>query len=160
MSEAREELRRSPRPQGPILFFDGDCILCNGFADFVLRRDRRQALRLATLQGETAAAWLSREVAPPFAGGAAGAAGPEPEPGFRSVVLYEAGATYRKSEAVRRVLRQLGGAWRVAAVLTGLVPRPLRDAVYDVVARHRLRWFGRRASCRMPTAAERERFLP
>ena len=165
MTGARVGMRGAPpRPEGPVLFFDGDCILCNGFADFVLRRDRRHALRLATLQGETAAVWLARgETSPSVADAAEGpgpASGPDPGPGFRSVVLYEAGATYRKSEAVRRVLRHLGGAWRVVASLFGLVPRGVRDAVYDVVARHRFRWFGRRAACRMPAPEERDRFLP
>lgn len=134
------------RGDGPVVFFDGDCILCNGFADFVMRRDRRHALRLATLQGETAASLLPDEARR----GTVGA----------SVILYDAAGVFRKSEAVRRVLGHMGGPWRAAAFLIGLVPRRVRDAAYDVVARHRLRWFGRRATCRMPTPEERGRLLP
>lgn len=184
------------RGDGPVVFFDGDCILCNGFADFVMRRDRRHALRLATLQGETAAALLPDEVrrartggSPPAGNGATGRVEVtvSSDPGavnvprdtavadassgparaswaraedFSSVIVRDGADILRKSEAVRRVLRHMGGPWRVAAVLIGLVPRVVRDAVYDVVARHRLRWFGRRAACRMPTPEERARFLP
>ena len=150
-----------------VLFFDGECILCNGFADFVLRRDRHRAIRLATLQGETAAVLLPDEVREDAgAQDVRSAQGGPPTrdvsaaPGFVSVVFWDEGGVFRKSEAVRRVLSRLGGVWRVAAVMIGLVPRGLRDAVYDVVARDRMRWFGRRAACRMPTPAERDRFLP
>lgn len=144
---------------GPVLFFDGTCVLCDGFADLVLRRDHRRRFRLATLQGETAARW--------GIGGDAGGRGAlaesspgaaSPQPVYRTIVLSEGGRTYRKSDAVLRVLPHLGGPYRLAPVLRA-VPRVVRDAVYDLVARNRLRWFGTRA-CRMPTPEERARFLP
>ena len=64
-----------------------------------------------------------------------------------------------KSEAVLRVVECLGGGWRLARPLR-LVPQALRDTVYDFVAKNRYRWFGKRETCRLPSDAERERFLP
>jgi predicted DCC family thiol-disulfide oxidoreductase YuxK len=126
--------------QKPIVFFDGVCGLCNRFVDFLFRRDRAGHFRVSPLQGQTAARYLGdRE-------------------GLPSVVLWEAGRVYEKSAAVLRILWSLGGGWRCTAPLW-IVPSPLRDLVYDWVARNRYRWFGKRDGCRVPTAAERERFL-
>lgn len=145
------------KPGGPILFFDGTCVLCDGFADQVLRRDRRRRFRLATLQGETAA---RLGISEREASSSLPDAKPSPSPDlFKTLILLENGRTYRKSDAVLRVLPHLGGIYRFAP-LGRAVPRALRDAVYDLIARNRLRWFGARAACRMPTAAERDRFLP
>lgn len=141
--------------EGPVLFFDGTCVLCNGLADFVLRCDRNGTLRLATLQGLTAA-WVlgdgePRSLARPSAFHDFGDLG--------SVVLWDRGQIYRKSEAVIRAAQILGGVFR-CAFLFRLIPRAVRDLVYDLVARNRFRWFGQRASCRLPTTAESTRFLP
>jgi predicted DCC family thiol-disulfide oxidoreductase YuxK len=135
----------------PILFFDGVCALCNGFADFVLARDKRGRFRIATLQGETAARARAAHPLPASGGDFAADA-------LRSVLLLENGTLYRKSDAALRILEGLGGIWGLAGTLR-LVPRGLRDAVYDFIARNRYRWFGRRAACRMPSGSERGRFL-
>lgn len=145
-----------PETAGPgdhaVLFFDGVCALCNGFADFVMARDRRGRFRLAALQGETAAAMGAMEAQP-----SAPAAG-DSDP-LRSLLLRERGRWYRKSDAALRVIAGLDGAWKLARPLLW-IPRILRDTVYDFIARNRYRWFGKRAACRMPTPAERARFLP
>jgi len=134
----------------PIVFIDGTCVLCSGFADFILRRDRRGVVRVASLQGETAAAVL-----PPDARG-------DGEAGPRSIVLWSDGRVIQKSEAVLTVLTMLGARnWVGGVAATGRwVPRAWRDRLYDMVARHRLRWFGRRAECRVPAPHEAGRFLP
>ena len=131
-------------PQHPVLFFDGVCGLCNRFVDFALPRDRRGVLRFAPLQGETAAQVLDRDDVQ----------------SLRSVVLSDARGLHRRSAAVVRVLWLLGGIWSVLGTLLWLIPRPLRDLGYAVVARLRYRVFGRKETCRMPTAAERAKFLP
>ena len=129
-----------------ILFFDGVCGLCNRFVDFLVARDRARAFLLAPLQGETAAARVPGD-----------AAGPGVDP--RGLVLLEEGKIWRKSDAALRAASRLGGFWRFASVLLW-VPRVLRDAVYDRVARNRDRLFGKLESCRVPSPAERECFLP
>jgi len=134
-----------PRRAGePVIFFDGVCGLCNRFIDFVIRHDQAGVFSFAPLQGETARQRL-------------------PEADVRdltTVVLCDEQGIFRKSTAAARILIQLGGAWRVLGTALRLVPRPLRDAGYSVVARYRYAIFGKKDSCRMPTPAERARFLP
>lgn len=127
------------------VFFDGYCGLCDRFVTFLVRWDRRRALRFAPLQGETAAGR--------FAEGLRGADDPA------SVIYEDAEGVHTRSTAALRALRALGGAWRLIGILE-LVPRVLRDGIYDWVARHRFRWFGRRESCRLPGPGEEEVFLP
>ena len=146
-----------PRPESgahAILFFDGVCALCNGFADFVLARDRGGRFRIAALQGETAAKLGAAEAQPAARGPGGGEAD-----AWRSLLLWEDGRWHRKSDAALRVMAGLGGAWRLAMLLRA-VPPLLRDAVYDFIARNRYRWFGKREACRMPAPGERARFLP
>ena len=126
------------------IYFDGYCGLCDRFVQFVLRRDRAARYRFAPLQGSTA-----RERVPTTLD-------PETSP---TVILEDGGRFRVRSDAALAILTGLGGAWRLAGLLR-IVPRPLRDAVYDLVARHRSRWFGRRAECRVPEPAQRDRFLP
>ena len=128
----------------PILFFDGVCGLCNWFVDFILTRDSDGIFRFAPLQGSTAARSISAEDVA----------------SLRSVVLLDAAGSHRRSSAVVRVLRRLGGIWSVMGILLWIVPLPLRDLGYACVAATRYGLFGRRETCRMPTLDERKRFLP
>jgi predicted DCC family thiol-disulfide oxidoreductase YuxK len=127
----------------PIVYFDGVCGLCNGSVDFLLRRDRAQVLCFTPLQGD-----IARERLGPQAQG-------DPD----SFVLEDADGIWRRSDAALRIARHLGGAWRCLGVLR-VIPRPVRDALYDFVARNRYRWFGRKETCRLPAPDERSRFLP
>ena len=127
----------------PIIFFDGVCGLCNRSVDLLLRWDAKGVLRFAPLQGTTAQTMLPEEQVRDL----------------DSLVLKDAQGIHRRSDAALLALEHLGDGWRGVGLLRAL-PRGLRDAVYGLVARHRYRWFGKRTSCRLPTAAERERFLP
>lgn len=126
-----------------ILFFDGVCSLCNGFVDFLITRDREELFQFAPLQGERASVTLPAELR-----------GSEPD----TVVLWTQGQVFTRSDAVLMVLGQLGGGWALARV-GWIVPKFLRDGAYRLVASHRYAWFGRRATCRLPTPEERKRFL-
>lgn len=134
----------------PLVLYDGVCGLCDRTVQILLRLDRRGVLRFAPLQGETARSILARTG--------------DPHPGDTIVFVAAPDAVApslaSRSSAVLAILRRLGVGWRLLATLGALVPRPLRDAVYDAIAARRYRWFGRRDSCRLPTAAERARFLP
>jgi predicted DCC family thiol-disulfide oxidoreductase YuxK len=132
-----------PESEPPVAFFDGVCNLCNGTVNFLIDRDRRGRLRFAPLQGSTFAEVALRR--------------PELR-GVDSFVLKEGGRVHVRSAAAVRILMALGGPWRLAGALLA-VPRPLRDRLYDFVARRRYRWFGRSESCRMPTPELRARFL-
>lgn len=133
-----------PRLEHPVILFDGVCNLCNASVDFVVRRDRRARFRLAPLQSPLARELLS--------------ARRQTDEVRDSVVLAEPGGRLSyASTAALRIARGLGFPWFLLYPLI-LVPRPLRDAVYDWIARNRYRWFGRRDTCRVPTAEERARF--
>ena len=127
----------------PIVFFDGDCGLCDRFVTFLVARDQRQRLHYAPLQGDTA-----RQLIPPATAAS-----------IDSVILLDEDGLHVRSHAALRAIARLGGAWRLTGVLRG-VPRGLRDAVYDFVATNRYRWFGRARVCPLPSRTERGRFLP
>jgi predicted DCC family thiol-disulfide oxidoreductase YuxK len=127
-----------------IIVFDGVCVLCNGWVRFLLRHDRNGRYRFAAMQSAAGRELLA-------------AHGLDPN-NPSSLLLIEGGRAYADTDAIRRVLAGLGGAWRIAQ-LTVLIPRGLRDPLYRHVARNRYRWFGRREACLLPPAEERERFL-
>jgi predicted DCC family thiol-disulfide oxidoreductase YuxK len=130
----------------PVVYYDGLCGLCDGFVRFVVARDPEARFRFAPLQGETARARLGGSLT---------------QDTLRTVVLEEdpAAPVRVKSDAALAIVAGLGGGWKLVPVLR-IVPRPIRDWVYDVIARHRFRWFGRREECRVPSPEERARFLP
>lgn len=126
-----------------IVYFDGVCNLCNRFVDFLVRRDRKRRYRFASLQGETARRRLPH-----------GLTGPAPE----TIVLESGGELRFRSDAALAIISGLGGAWRVFGMLR-VFPRALRDWVYNVIARKRFGWFGKRDTCRVPSIEERAVFL-
>jgi predicted DCC family thiol-disulfide oxidoreductase YuxK len=129
---------------GPIVVFDGSCGLCNGWVDFVLRHDVRGVFRFTPLQSPTGASLLDTYGLPAT--------------DTSSIVLVTEQGALRQSTAVLHILRRLGGIWSLgyAAIV---IPTGIRDAVYDFVAAHRYQWFGTQDVCRMPTPAERKRFV-
>ena len=127
-----------------IVYFDGLCPLCDGLVRFILPRDRHRRYRVAPLQGKTARDRLANRLT---------------DQDQESVVLEEATRLRTRSDAAIAIVTGLGGGWKLAAVLR-IIPRPLRDALYDFVARHRSTWFGRREACRIPDPETSHRFLP
>ena len=127
-----------------VILFDGVCNLCNGLVRFVIPRDPAARFRFAALQSPGAAELL-RE---------AGVTTPLPD----SMVLVEDGRVYLRSDAALRVARGLRFPWPLAYGLI-VLPRFIRDRVYDLVAAHRYRWFGRRDVCMLPTPELSRRFL-
>ena len=134
----------SAPPSVPVAFFDGECLLCNGFVDVLIKIDRRGRIRLAPLQGATA-----REYLPPLPA----------DPELWSIFYMDAQGIYSQSDAALQICRSLGGGWALLSYLR-IVPRGIRNGLYRWVARNRYRWFGKRDTCRMPTAEDRDRFLP
>ncbi len=126
-----------------IIFFDGVCNLCNGFVDWLIRRDSKKFLRYAPLQGQTASQRL-----------------PEKDlTDLKSVIYFHHGRFFSQSDAVLMILWDLGGIWRWTRVLW-IIPRAIRDWVYLWVAQNRYLWFGTRETCRLPTPEEKALFLP
>lgn len=132
-----------PQRGGPVIVFDGVCVLCNGWVRFLLKHDRVGRYRFAAMQSDAGRAVLAMH-------------GLDPDDPA-SFLLVDGARSWTDSDAIRRVLTGLGGVWRLAAVIA-VVPRFVRDPLYRLIARNRYRWFGTTA-CRVPTDEERARFL-
>ena len=127
-----------------IVVFDAQCLLCNGWVQFLLRHDRRQVVRFASIQGSTGRSLLAQ----------AGL----PVEGLQTLLVVDRGNTWQHTSAILRVLHVLGWPWRLAWA-AWLVPAPLRDVLYRWLARNRYRWFGRTEACLMPPPDYANRFL-
>lgn len=132
------------RVDGPLVLYDGQCGLCNRSVQMILRHDRRGTFRFAALQSELGQALLRRHGLP------AGA--------IDTVVLVDDGEAFTRSRAALRIAGKMDRPWPLMRAF-GIVPRPLRDVVYDWVARNRYRWFGRTDACMLPPPEVRARFL-
>lgn len=126
-----------------IIFFDGVCGLCNKTVNFLMRIDKRQNLKFAPLQGQTAQGRLPAEIIEDL----------------NTLIFYENGKLSNRSTAVLRAIKAIGGFWRLLYVFI-IIPSPMRDWIYKTVAKNRYKWFGKHDTCRMPTSEERGRLLP
>jgi predicted DCC family thiol-disulfide oxidoreductase YuxK/uncharacterized membrane protein YphA (DoxX/SURF4 family) len=145
----RKNVRLAAKPSylassSPLVLFDGVCGLCNRFVNWVLKYDRENVFLFAPLQSEVGRKLLWHHQLPSDYSG--------------SIVLLMDDQVYRYSAASLKIFRHLGWPCSVLYLLV-LVPPPLRDMVYNVIASNRYRWFGRTQACRVPSAEERSRFL-
>jgi predicted DCC family thiol-disulfide oxidoreductase YuxK len=130
--------------ENSIILFDGVCNLCDGVVQIVLNKDKKARFRFAALQSERGTALLKQ-----FGLSTTN---------YNSFVLIESGRVFQKSTAALRVLKGLGGVWILLYAFI-IVPRPIRDYIYDWVARNRYRFFGKKEECMLPTPEIRARFL-
>lgn len=126
----------------PIVFYDGLCGFCDQSVQFLLRIDRRKRLFFAPLQGSTAKNLLD----------------PTLTQDLDSIVFLSQGNVRQRSSAILAILQTVGGAWRLTWPLS-IIPRFLRDGVYQILAQNRYRWFGRLDQCRLPSTSQKSRFL-
>ena len=129
---------------GPIVVFDALCVLCSANAQFVLKHDRRGHFRLASMQSPVGAALYRRCGIDPA----------DPD----TLIVVDGATVRRNSDAVLTIYEALGWPWR-AARIARIIPRPLRNAAYGLIARNRYRWFGRRDSCWLPSPDQARRIL-
>lgn len=127
-----------------VIVFDGVCNLCSKSVQFIIRRDKHAVFRFAPLQSTTGADLLKQHGIDPA--------------DARTFLLVKDGRAYLRSDAALQVFKQLRGPWKLLAILV-LVPRPMRDWLYNVLARNRAKWFGTQESCMVPTADTEARFL-
>lgn len=127
-----------------VLLFDGVCNFCNGAVNFIIDRDPDNYFKFASLQSEAGQAYLRRFKLP--------------TEDFNTMVLIENNSYHTKSSAGLRIARRLKGFWSLGYLLI-LVPKFVRDAVYDQIAKNRYSWFGKQDQCRLPTPEIRARFL-
>lgn len=126
------------------LLFDGVCNLCNGFVQFVILRDKKGAFRFAPLQSD-----FGRKKMQEF--------GLDPEK-LDTVIMVEDGQYYTHSDVPLRVVKKLPGLWPVLYVFV-LIPKFIRDPIYNWIARNRYRWFGKKEQCMLPRPEWKDRFL-
>lgn len=125
-----------------IVFFDGVCVLCNSSVDLLMKMDKKNTLKFASLQGKTAQVLLSNNQLE----------------NLDSIVFFTGNALYEKSDAALEILRKLGGFWQVFLVFKW-IPKSWRDGIYSWVAKNRYRWFGKRETCRVPSEKEKKCLL-
>jgi predicted DCC family thiol-disulfide oxidoreductase YuxK len=128
----------------PILVFDGHCMLCSSFVQLILRHDRHRRFRLLAAQTPLGAA-LYRHLG-------------LHSTDYETNILIEDGRAWLKSEGSIRILERLGLPWSLMSVAR-LLPTGMRDRLYEIVARNRLRWFGTRSTCYRPDPWDADRFL-
>ncbi len=128
--------------EAKVVFVDGYCVLCNGFATRILNHPNVHRLKVSTLQGEAAKQMISKEI----------------RESVDSVMYHRDGQLLVKSTAAIYILSDLGGMGKLMRLLL-IFPRFFRDWVYDIIARNRYRWFGKKDTCGLPTEAERQHIL-
>lgn len=128
---------------GHILLFDGVCNLCNGLVKFIIRHDREKKIEFAPLQSRYAE--LVRIYNPGIEGS-------------DSVIYLTDGRYFMRSTAILKLLRDMGKGWKLFYGLI-IIPRFIRDYIYNLIARNRYRIFGKRESCMVPTPEIKDRFL-
>ncbi len=127
-----------------IVLFDGVCNLCDGFVQFVIKRDPNADFSFGTLQSTNAQTLLQ---------------GNELRPeDLKTVIYLKEGKALFRSTAALTILKDLGGLWSLSYAFM-IVPRSLRDAVYEFIAKHRYKWFGQKDVCMIPTPELKARFL-
>ncbi len=124
-----------------VVFFDGHCHLCNRSVNWLLKRDKKNRLKYAPLQGETAQKLI-----------------PEESTKYDSLIFCSNDKVYIKSSGFIRIVLKLTWPWKFLSILW-IIPYPIRDWGYDFVARKRYKWFGKSEHCRIPTSEERTHFL-
>jgi len=127
-----------------VIFFDGVCNLCNSSVNFIIDRDSNRYFRYSALQSEAGQRFLNKH----------GLNATD----FDSIVLFEDGQIFQKSTAALRIARKLDGLYPIFYAFI-VIPVKIRDFFYNLIAKNRYKWFGRRNECRIPTPELKSLFL-
>ena len=128
----------------PVILFDGVCNLCNSSVQFIIKHDKKSIFRFASLQSE-----FGKRIIEKF---------DLANKNIDSVMLLENNAIELKSTAALQIAKQLGGIYSALYVFI-IIPRFMRDSIYDFVARNRYRWFGKQESCMIPKPELKKLFI-
>src|ERR1700712_2911015 len=127
-----------------VVLFDGVCNLCSNSVQFILKKDKKNQFLFGSLQGEAGQEFLAKFNLPSDT--------------FNSFMLVENDTLYTRSTAALRMLKYLGGGWSLLYAFI-IVPKFIRDAVYNWIAKNRYKWFGKKDACWIPTPALKAKFL-
>ena len=127
-----------------LILFDGVCNLCNGFVNFLILRDKKNKFQFGSLQSEKVQSIL-REYQ-------------HSSSEISTVIVIENDKLYSHSTAVLKIVRKLGGAWPLLYIFI-IIPRPIRDFFYKLIAKNRYRMFGKKDECMIPTPELKAKFV-
>ncbi|MGI9594425.1 MAG: thiol-disulfide oxidoreductase DCC family protein [Patiriisocius sp.] len=127
-----------------IILFDGVCNLCNGAVNFVIKRDNSNVFKFAPLQENSEIFLLKKYAIDPQK--------------LDTIILIENDRVYLKSTAALRISKKMSNLWPLLYVCI-VLPKFLRDAVYDYIAKNRYAWFGKNDQCMIPSPATKDKFL-
>lgn len=127
-----------------VIVFDGVCNLCNGFVQFVIKRDRKKLFKFASLQSVYGQGLMQHFKLNPQV--------------FDTVLLYDGTNVFTRTDATIAILGSLGGIWKVFT-LCKVLPRPIRNSLYNFIAKRRYKLFGKSETCMVPTPELRDRFV-
>jgi len=127
-----------------IILFDGVCNLCNNAVTFVIKRDRKDIFRYAAIQSDIGQKLITNAKINPET--------------IDSIFLISKGKCYYKSNAALRIAKHLSGAYPLLFAFL-IVPKFIRNWVYDFIAKNRYKWFGKKESCMIPTPALKSLFI-
>jgi predicted DCC family thiol-disulfide oxidoreductase YuxK len=127
-----------------VILFDGVCNFCNNSINFVIKRDKKNQIKFAALQSLAGAQLIEQYGLP--------------AKDMQSFIFIENGVAYNRSTAALRVCRLLGGGWPLCYAFI-IVPKFIRDGLYNFIAKNRYKWFGKQNECMVPTPAVRAKFL-
>lgn len=143
-SKSKIKVNFVPVKEQPIILFDGICNFCNSAVKFVIKRNKSNSIRFAALQSEAGQRSLQQYHLSVKA--------------MESFVFIENGKAYERSSAALMVCRHLSGLWPLCYGFM-IVPKFIRDGIYNWIAANRYKWFGVREECMVPTPELKERFL-
>jgi predicted DCC family thiol-disulfide oxidoreductase YuxK len=127
-----------------IVLFDGVCNYCNDKINFIIKNDKQDVFRFVALQSETGQKIIN------YLG---------IDPSIDSIILYEPGYAYFiKSEAVFRIIKHLSSAVKLL-LLFNFIPTSIKNIFYDIIAKNRYNWYGKKESCMMPTEEVKRKFI-
>jgi predicted DCC family thiol-disulfide oxidoreductase YuxK len=129
---------------GSIVLFDGVCNLCSSSVQFIIKRDPKSRFRFASLQSETGQKLLNKFQLPADA--------------LYSIILVKENSYLERSDAALEITRNLSGLWPLFYAFK-IVPKVLRDPIYNWISRNRYNWFGKKDACWLPTPELKERFI-
>ena len=125
-----------------IVFFDGVCNLCQGSVRYLIKHDKKGVLKFASLQGNYAKDFVNETEIQ----------------SMQSIIFFDGKILYKKSTAVLKLSSLLGG-WHQLLLLGYILPRFVREWLYNIVAKNRYSWFGKKDQCMLPSKGFENRFL-
>jgi predicted DCC family thiol-disulfide oxidoreductase YuxK len=127
-----------------IILFDGICNFCNFWVDFIIKRDKDKIFKFASLQSDAGKRIVEKYLIY--------------KQDIESIILIKGEDYFIKSEAALEIVKELNSAWKIFYIFK-VIPLPLRDFIYDLIAKNRYAIFGKRDLCRVPSEEEKSRFV-